>query len=417
MSNFIQSVLGLPLTDPVNGGIYIAIVVISALLIAWRLRKRDVVSFLVAAVIATAAYFILKHWDVPFYLFVAGLVPIAALISLIHHSGRRVLMTVIAAFSTLAVAGLANMEYQSYPDIGSLNPTPVAQEMDYAQFKGLKSSDSAAIVHLDLPGTTSGFTARQATAYIPPAYWSSPERSLPVLVLLHGNPGGPEQWFGSGEAAETADAFQRVNGGVSPIVVAVDATGSETANPICADSSVAKVMTYLTTDVPTGIKSAFRVDENQQHWTVAGLSYGGTCSLQILTNHPDAFGNAVDISGQAEPTIGKHADTVAKFYGGDEAAYQAANPAHLLATKKYPDLQVIFIAGNRDTAAVKALSQLSDAARGAGMRTFYTTRPGGHSFDVWRPALRETFAWIARQGGIRDVNDPFDGVQDADLQH
>ncbi|MEM5986929.1 alpha/beta hydrolase-fold protein [Corynebacterium hesseae] len=415
MNNFIQSVLGLPLTDPVNGGIYIAIVVISALLIAWRLRKRDVVSFLVAAVIATAAYFILKHWDVPFYLFVAGLVPIAAVISLVHHSGRRLVMAVIAVISSLAVAGLTNMEYQSYLDIGSLDPTPVAQEMDYSQFKSIKSSASAAIVRLELPGTTSGFTARQATAYIPPAYWTSPERNLPVLVLLHGNPGGPEQWFGSGEAAETADAFQRANGGLSPIVVAVDATGSETANPICADSSVAKVMTYLATDVPKGIKSAFRVDENQQHWTVAGLSYGGTCSLQILTNHPEAYGQAVDISGEAEPTIGKHADTVAKFYGGDEAAYQAANPAHLLATKKYPDHQSIFIAGNRDAAAVNALSQLSDAAREAGMATYYTSRPGGHSFEVWRPALRETFAWIARRGGLTDITDPFDGVQNSDV--
>lgn len=416
MNNVIQSVLGLPLTDPINGGIYIAILVISAVLIAWRLRVRDFVSFVIAAVIAVVAYFVLKHWDVPLHLFLAGLVPIAALVSLIHHAGRRLIMAVIAVFSTLAVAGLANMEYQSYPDIGSLDPSPVAQEMDLAQFKSMKSSDSAAIVHLDLPGTASGFTARQATAYIPPAYWTRPELNLPVLVLLHGNPGGPEQWFGSGEAAETADAFQRANGGVSPIVVAVDATGSEAANPICADSDVAHVMTYLTTDVPQGIKNSFRVDQDQKHWAVGGLSYGGTCALQIIAKHPESFGQAVDISGEAEPTIGKHAATVAKFFGGDEAAYQAINPAHLLKTTKYPDHQVVFIAGNRDKASVEALSQLSTAAREAGMATFYTTRPGGHSFEVWRPALREVFAWVARRGGLPNITDPFDGVQDADLQ-
>ena len=129
-------------------------------------------------------------------------------------------------------------------------------------------------------------------------------------------------------------------------------------------------MTYLTTDVPQGIKHFFRVDQDQKHWTIGGLSYGGTCSLQIITKHPESFGQAVDFSGEAEPTIGNHAATVAKFFGGDEAAYQAINPAHLLKTTTYPDHQVVFIAGNQDKASVKALSQLTAAAREAGMATF-----------------------------------------------
>lgn len=413
MNSIIKAISGLPLTDPVDGGIFIALLLLGAGLVLWGLKKRDVVSLGLALPVVGAAYLLLKHWDVPLHLFLAGLVPVTALISLAHHAGRRVLMATVAVFTSLAVAGLANMEYQSYPTVASLDPSPVTQTISYDQLASYNGREAGAIVTVDLPGTTSGFAARQAIAYLPPAYFAG--KDLPVIVLLHGNPGGPEQWFGSGEAAQTANTFQQANGGVSPIVVAVDATGSETANPICVDSSMGNVMTYLSADVPAGIKQAFHVDGDQSHWTVGGLSYGGTCTLQILTNHPEVYGSGIDLSGEAEPTIGKHQDTVAKFFAGSEDAYQAVNPAHLLTTRTYPATEVVFIAGQQDSLATAALSGLSDAARRAGMATYYGTRPGGHSFEVWRPGLREAFAWAARRGGLTDVTDPFDGVQDSDV--
>lgn len=413
MNSVIKAVLGLPLTDSVDGGIYSALLVIGAGLILWRLKKRDFVSLVLALPVVVVAFFLLKHWDVSVHLFIAGLVPVTALVSLIHHAGRRTLMATVAVFTSLAVAGLANMEYQSYPSVGSLDPRPVTDTINYEQLKSYDGSQTGAIVKVDLSGTVSHFAARKALVYLPPAYFLG--QDLPVIVLIHGNPGGPEQWFGSGEAAQTADTFQKANGGVSPLVVAVDATGSESANPICVDSSMGNVMTYLSTDVPNDLKSLFHVDGDQGHWTVGGLSYGGTCSLQIITNHPDSYGSGIDLSGEAEPTIGNHQDTVNKFFGGNEEAYQVSNPATLLAKNTYPNNQVVFMAGNQDNVASPALAALSDAARKAGMATYFGTRPGGHSFEVWRPGLRESFAWSARRGGLRNVVDPFDGVQDSDV--
>ncbi|OFS21146.1 alpha/beta hydrolase family protein [Corynebacterium sp. HMSC04H06] len=396
----------LPLAEPVDAAIVIGILVIAAGVVVWQRRWWPVA---VAAVICIAAGFFLQRWDVPFYLVAAAAVPLAALIR------KPKVPTVLAgAFSLLATVGLVNIEYQTYPDVGSLDPTPVAQEMSLAEFQSAQGFKDAAIVHLDLPGTRSQFAARQAIAYVPPAYWRG--ENLPVVVLLHGNPGGPDQWFGSGEAAQTADQFQAANDGRSPIIVAVDSTGSETANPICADSSLAHVMTYLSQDVPAGIKQAFRVNQDQSHWTVAGLSYGGTCALQIATNQPTAYGSIVDISGEAEPTIGSHQATVDKFFGGDEKAFNAQDPAHLLKQNRYPGLAAVFIAGDDDHASVAALSSLSQQARAAGMRTYNGTRPGGHSFQVWRPALREVLAWAAQRGGMKIDKDPFDGIEDQDVR-
>ena len=390
--------MNLPLAEPVNGVIFLLILAVAAIVV---ITQKKIWPILFALVLCAIGWFFLRHWEVPWHIYLAAVVPLAALLR-----RPKVITVVVGIFSLLATVGLVNMEYQTYPDVGSLDPRPVAKEMDYDEFTTTHSG--AALVHVDLPSATSHFSARTATAYIPPAYWT--DHNLPVLVLLHGNPGGPDQWFGSGEADETADQFQAANGGRSPIVIAVDATGSETANPICADSDVAQVMTYLTRDVPKDIKSKFQVNNDQHTWTVGGLSYGGTCALQIATTQPNAYGSVIDIAGEAEPTIGNHSATVNKFFHGDESAYNNQDPAYLLERNRYDNLQAIFIAGDDDAASVNALRSLSDKARAAGMKTYYGTRPGGHSFQVWRPALRESFAWAAARGGIKVETDPFDGI-------
>lgn len=45
-----------------------------------------------------------------------------------------------------------------------------------------------------IPGAVSGFAAREAEVYLPPAYLSTPRARLPVLVLLAGQPASPTDW-------------------------------------------------------------------------------------------------------------------------------------------------------------------------------------------------------------------------------
>lgn len=169
------------MAEPVDAAIFIGILVIAAGVVVWQRCWWPVA---VAVVICIAAGFFLQRWDVPYYLVAAAAVPLAALIR------KPKVPTVLAGvFSLLATFGLVNIEYQTYPDVGSLDPTPVAQEMSLAEFQSAQGFKDAAIVHLDLPGTRSQFAARQAIADVPPAYWRG--ENLPVVVLLHGNPVGP----------------------------------------------------------------------------------------------------------------------------------------------------------------------------------------------------------------------------------
>lgn len=409
-----QALRNIPLADANSRGVFISLLAVSLVVLAIWARKKLHTAVLGTAVLIGIAWLLLHKWGIPLYIYGAAAVAVLAVIRALLSREKRWLCAAMAVVATLGAAGLSNIQYQTFPDVGSLDPQPVAREMNLDEFHHT-TSGGAVEVHFNLPGTVSGFAAREAIAYVPPAYFSQPDLRLPVILLLHGNPGGPTQWFGPGQAAETADAFQAANGGVGPIVVAVDATGSETANPVCTDSPMANVMTYLTQDVPNFLHKEFRVDENHAHWSVGGLSYGGTCALQVATTHPDLFGTVINLSGEPEPTIGNHQATVDKFFGGSEEKFNAQDPAHLLATNTYPNITAIFVAGQQDAMATNGLRSLSAAARKAGMASYYGERPGGHSFQVWRPGLREAFAYAARRGGLKDVVDPFDGVEDADV--
>ncbi|MFP7366444.1 alpha/beta hydrolase-fold protein [Corynebacterium callunae] len=390
-----------------------------------RRRKRTLMALGSALIVVAGAWLLVeKLWKpfpdaTPLVIYAACVLPVWTLLSVFLQRGQRILFACLTVISLLTAGAVGNLIYQSYPTLGSFNPQPTNVAMTYEQFSQLTAPPTlpenpeqqvGALVTVSLDGTesglTSGFDARDAYAYIPPAYWTHPEIQLPVIVLLAGNPGEPAQWFSSGDASTTADNYQATHDGISPIVISVDGTGSFAGNPACVDGPDLKVMTYLSQDVPTLIKENFRVNQNKSTWTIGGLSYGGTCAFQIATNYPTAYGSFLDFSGQAEPTLGTRADTVTKLFDGDESAFIAVNPADLLTSatssgdKRYAHLSGKFIAGASDKEAMKALQNLNDLATQAGMSTSFDSVPGGHSFQVWRVALADSFEWAAQRGGL-----------------
>lgn len=378
-------------------------------------RWRVLSALVLATALAALAWQTLEVWWKPFPdripspIYVAGGLALFVLLSAFLQQGRRRLLGVLSIFAIAGAWGVFNLNFQEYPTVRSLNPRPVVQPMSYEEFSNLTSpplidgQPVGALVTVDLEATQ--FTHRDAIAYVPPAYFTRPELRLPVVVLLAGNPGSPSQWFEAGGADTTMEDFQASHKGISPIVVSVDGTGSMTANPICVDGPTEKVQTYLAVDVPAQMKEKFRVEPNQQKWTIGGLSYGGTCSLQIVTNAPQSYGTFLNFSGQIEPTVGDHDKTVQQFFAGDEEAFQDINPATLLdraqGTSRYTHIQGRFISGENDTHAKAELKELNEKAKNAGMQTIYDEVPGGHSYQVWRVALRETIDFAAERGGIK----------------
>ncbi|MBG6213479.1 MAG: esterase family protein [Cryobacterium sp.] len=258
---------------------------------------------------------------------------------------------------------------------------------------GSTGSSTGTVGTVTIPGTVSGFAARSAMVYLPPAATGTKAPALPVVEMLSGQPGSPSDVFTAGGLADILDRYAQAHSGLAPIVVVPDQLGSPKSNPMCVDSALGQVDSYLTIDVPAWIRAHLHVRDQPNGWTIAGFSQGGTCSIQLGAAHPQLFGTILDIAGELVPKYGSEAHTVAAGFGGSAAAYAAAAPTALLAAHApYGALGAIFVVGDGDLRFLPGVHALADAAKRAGVDTHLFVSPGTahdwHTVDyAWATAL------------------------------
>jgi hypothetical protein len=233
-----------------------------------------------------------------------------------------------------------------------------------------------------IPGARSGFAARPAIVYLPPAALTAHPLRLPVVIALSGQSrgAGPLDVFAKGRIAAIMDGIAKRHGGVAPIVIVPDQLGPGSPNPMCVDSRLGDVATYLTTDVRDWALTHLPVATDRADWTIAGFSEGGTCAIQFGAGRPDLFGSLVDISGEEAPRNGTLAHTVAVGFGSVQA-YAAASPFHLLSTHRYRDTEAFFAAGALDHRYGPVAVQMAAHAARAGMTV--RTRTIAHLAHTW----------------------------------
>ena len=396
----------------------------------WYRRKAIPICLAVSVVVTVVLYVMVEKVLRPFpdpieisiYVWIGlGLLAIILLVPRIR-AGRTVKAAVVSVLAVVAVllasATQVNLVFDAYPTVGTAFG---AEPFDRVQMNDLGSAtenvvtgtpldaswtappgmpSEGRVLTASVPGTASGFGARDAEIYLPPAYFANPRPLLPVLVMLAGQPGSPADWFAGGKLATTMNEFAAKHDGLAPIVVVADGTGSQIANPLCTDSKLGNVATYLAKDVPAWVKSNLQVNPDPKAWAIGGLSYGGTCSLQMATNYPDVYPTFLDISGQEAPTLGDHQRTIDDGFGGDEAAFKKVNPLDLMASNKYPDTAGVFVIGSDDDAYKPGAQKVYQAAKNAGMDVQYVEVPGGHSFAVWSAGLEKELPWLAQRLGL-----------------
>ncbi|GHF69474.1 S-formylglutathione hydrolase FrmB [Amycolatopsis bartoniae] len=334
-------------------------------------------------------------------LLLAALVPAGLLVARCRRGrGRVAAGSVALLLVAVNVLTFVNASVGYYRTLGQALGLPGGD----AAVDAPRAPASGMVTSIEIPGRTSGFPARAAQVYLPPAWFAHPRPKLPVVVLLHGTPGSPADWDDDGGAASTLDAWAAGHRGVAPVVVMPDINGGFDRDTECVDSPAGRAETYLAEDVPAFVVSRFSTQPPGRRWAVAGLSEGGSCALMLALRHSDRFAVFADYSGLAGPRSGDGnavGETIATLFGNSLANFRSHEPGWLLTHQRYPELSGWFETGDQDPAPLAAIRRLEPLAEAAGVSAELVVVPGGgHDFFLWRRAFADSLPWLlTRLGG------------------
>jgi poly(3-hydroxybutyrate) depolymerase len=233
---------------------------------------------------------------------------------------------------------------------------------------------------VSIPNSASGFVARPAYLYLPPAALVPNPPALPILIMMMGQPGGPDY---SIKFLPTLNAMAAANKGLGAIVLTIDQIGSPTQNPLCIDSPRGNVHTYIMTDVLNYVKSNLNVASGRLNWAIGGYSNGGECALSFGAQYPETFGSILDVSGEIGPSLGSPQNTLNLGFGGNQSRFDAEQPLNIMAKTRYSDMLAIFTSGSNDHYYGPEADRAEAAAKAAGMTTRRFIGPGvGHRSDA-----------------------------------
>ncbi|GAA3034105.1 alpha/beta hydrolase [Microbacterium dextranolyticum] len=241
-----------------------------------------------------------------------------------------------------------------------------------------------------IPATSSGFAARPAGIYLPPAALVKDPPALPLVIMMMGHPGTPDPT----SISSALDGFAAHHQGLAPIVIVPDQLGENVADTACADSDAyGKARTYVTVDVVAWAKAHLNVIQDPAYWTIAGYSNGGGCAITFGAQSPQLWKNILDISGEPYPGSEQPANITKIIYGGNASAFEASKPVNILAAAapgSYQGMNAILTAGGADPEYIKGADMLAKAAGAVGMNVVRYNVPGaGHTGDALKGGLAE----------------------------
>ncbi len=145
------------------------------------------------------------------------------------------------------------------------------------------------------PSATAPKPLRAGFVYLPPAL--DPWRAYPVVYLLHGMPGDPDEYVNALHVQELADRLV-ATGTTQPFIAVMPAAGpdvrydGEWAGPWEA---------YLVGDVVPWVDAHLPTRHAARGRTIAGLSAGGYGAADIGLHFPHLFGQIASWSGYFHP--------------------------------------------------------------------------------------------------------------------
>lgn len=230
----------------------------------------------------------------------------------------------------------------------------------------------------------------QVLVYLPVGYDPGSTREYPVIVGLHGFPGGPQS-FVNGNFLTVTDQLTAEHRLAPSIFVIPQINLPYDVDTECVNGPPGdpQTETWLSRVVPEWAVQHLRVRSARTSWATMGLSYGGWCSALLAMRHPDVFGAGIVMEGYFRP----------EFENGyaplSAAQVKQFDLIHLAGSSPPPVALWVFVS-RQDHEAYPTTSRFLRAARPPLSISAVVVPVGGHRPAVFEPYSGQALAWLAQ---------------------
>lgn len=247
---------------------------------------------------------------------------------------------------------------------------------------------------------------REYCIYLPAGYDNNPDRSYPILYLLHGMDGTNTSWFELGHLKDIMDQLRSAGEVCDMIVVSPNAGGKIQEgywNGYFDMEGWAYERFFYEEFLPT-IEKEYRVKADKAHRAVAGLSMGGGGCTAYAQRHSDMYCACYAMSAlmhlpapQANPkekTKMWYLTEAANRYSCVEFVQNADD-----ATKQALRTVAWYVDCGDDDFLFDCNIDFINAMRKAGIPYQLRIRDGVHNWEYWRTALYTALPFVSRNFG------------------
>ena len=255
-----------------------------------------------------------------------------------------------------------------------------------------------------LPGHVESLVVagRLVVVYVPGVYASDDSLHLPVLYLLHGSPGDPEEWLGSGGQLQGVLDQLIGNGTIPPVLTVLpDGNGPASNDTEWGNSSQGQIESWLIDQVVPSVDAQFRT-LGAAYRGIAGLSSGGFGAVNLALRHPTVFDWAGSYSGYFVANT--------RIFGTG-AAWRANSPLYTAAGVPASERMPLYLgAGTQDFEFRAATSQFATTLRRLDWPDVdFQIVPGGHGWGAWQAELVQSLDWLGQLWGPQPGSRPGGG--------
>jgi enterochelin esterase-like enzyme len=271
-------------------------------------------------------------------------------------------------------------------------------------------------LRLTVHGPASNLT-RTVYVFLPPQYFAAgsyQKYHFPVIELLHGFPGGPQDWITVLGANTMLDALVSEHEAKPAVLVMPDVNGGRGVSLQCLNQAGGpQDDTFLSRDLPAYIAARLRVQQPGTGWGIAGYSEGGFCAANLALQHGRVFSFAGVLSGYFRPSDNQLTDPVREVspFGGNRQLAEQNMPLDELRSLPLgrPVPQFWLGAGTMDAQDVRSAQVFAQLLqlRQPGV-TVKLVPDAGHTMLTWRALLPGMLQWMTTglNQQVADFNSP-----------